>query len=124
MQWLPWVSLVLGILCVLAFLPLVGLGAFVSALSATYGYTNGPSIWIPIFILLAQGIVQIIAVPGLLKRSLGAWKLLFWADVLYFGYSVLNAFLYPANLISGLIGAVITVAIGLYILFQVKSSYK
>lgn len=122
--WLPWISLILGVLCVLAFLPLIGLGAVVTSLSASVGYSAGMLIWIPLLLLLGQGIIHLVAFPGLRRRSFGAWKLLFWADIIYFVYNVVNAFVYPATLITSLLGAVLSVLIGLYILYQVKKFYK
>lgn len=122
--WIPWVNLVVGIIFVMAFLPLLGLGAVVSVVAASYAAPVGGLLWISIFVLLAQGIVMLVAFPGLKRQALSAWKLLFWADILYFAYNVIVALSNPSGMVGSLIGAVIGIAIGLYILFQVKPAYK
>lgn len=123
-SWLPWINLVGGILCILAFLSLLGLAGFVSTISVVAGYSAGTYIWIPMLILLAQGVVHLIAFPGLRNNKLSAWKLLFWADVIFFIYNIVSGFVTPTGLISGILGAIISVVIGMYLLFQVKSYYK
>ena len=123
-SWLPWINLVGGILCVLAFLPLLGLAGMVSTISAVAGYSTGTYIWIPMLILLAQGVVLLVAFPGLRNNKLSAWKLLFWADVIFFIYNIVSGFVTPSGLISGIVGAIISIVIGMYLLFQIKSYYK
>ena len=123
-SWLPWINLVGGVLCVLLFLSLLGLAGVVTTVSVVAGYNPGVYIWIPMLILLAQGVIHLVAFPGLRKNKLNAWKLLFWADVIFFVYNIANGFVYPSGLISGIIGAIVSVLIGMYLLFQVKNYYK
>lgn len=64
---------------------------------------------------LAALALEVIALPGLFKRTHGSWNLLFYASVV----SVLG------NLVSlNLVGALLSALIGWYILFQVKELYK
>ena len=58
----------------------------------------------------------IVAVPGLFKRTKGAWTLLFYASII----SLIGSIISLSGIVSGLIGAII----GWYILFQVKELYR
>lgn len=123
-EWLPWISLVIGILAIFAFLPLVGIGAFVSTLALSAGVASGGLFWLPALALLAQGVINLVAFPGLKDKKLSAWMLLFWADILFAIYQLLMIIANPILAIGSLVGAAIGLLIGLYILFQIKSHYK
>jgi branched-subunit amino acid transport protein len=71
------------------------------------------------FVYIAIGIVTLvmeaIAIPKLLKRQLGGWKLVYWASLLSALSSLLS--LSIASLVLGLI-------ISMFILFQIREYYK
>lgn len=126
-QFLPWVTLIVGVLAVLGLLSLLALLTGLSAL--TMGAVGvvaavSPMLWLPVIALGAQAVVSFMAFPLLQKRSLRGWTLLFWVDVIYFAYNVLNAIAQPSYIVGSLLGAVLGIVIGLYVLFQVKSYYK
>ncbi len=64
---------------------------------------------------LAALVIEVIALPGLFKRTKASWHLLFLASVV----SVVGS-LVSFNLVGAVLGAII----GWYIIFQVKELYK
>lgn len=107
--------MVIGLVFSIPFiLAAVGLGAlipiaFLGGVSAGYGF----SVW-NIFTLLTL-VLQVVALPGLFKRKLSSWKILFYI-------SLVNVVLYliTFQLASLLIGT----AICWYFLFQIRKEYK
>lgn len=67
-----------------------------------------------LFALVAL-VIEVIAIPGLLKRTKQSWMLMFYASLITLVSNLLSL-----NLGSLLIGG----AISFYILFQIKSYYK
>ncbi|MCC7543308.1 hypothetical protein IT415_01200 [bacterium] len=124
-QWLPWINIVVAIFGALAALSLLTLLGIANV--ATAGLVTavaGPFLWVPFFALVAQVVIQFIAFPGLQAKKLSAWKLLFWADILSFVYNLLYGFGYPSALFGNILGGLLGLVIGLYLLFQIKSYYK
>lgn len=123
-QWMPWVNIVIGILLLPAVLVIIGLGSFVGTFAAAAGEVVGLTYWLSMIVLIATIAMLFITFPGLQARKLSAWKLVFWADILYFVYSVVSGLGNPVTLVGNLIGGALSLVIGLYVLFQIKSSYK
>lgn len=113
----PWIDLILLILFVPALLAVIGISAMVMpfAYQSTFGYGYGLGYYIQIILGGITFILQIVALPGLFKRSIGSWNLVF--------YSVLVSAV--ADLLRGnIVGLIIGTLISLYVLFQIKSYYK
>lgn len=111
----PWVALVFGILGVLALLAALGVLTALSpfmVLGAGVGATTGSLIGTGL--ALVSSVLLLMAFPGTKARKMSGWNLLFWSEMV----NVLSAV--AAFSIGGVVGA----AIGFYILFQIKSSYK
>jgi hypothetical protein len=106
----PWLSLVMVVLAAPAVLALVGFGGYVGRY-ATYGVYDGSWYWI---FAAATIVLNILALPGLFKRAKSGWMFSFYS-VLVSGVSSLVMMNIP-SLIIGL-------AIGFYILFQIKPYY-
>jgi riboflavin transporter FmnP len=70
---------------------------------------------ISLAVMAVTVVLEVMAIPGLFKRTKASWNLLFYASLVQVVGSVL-AF----NLIGAVIGAVIS----WYILFQMKDVYK
>lgn len=99
------VPMVLGLLGMSFFTPV----AFLGGLRMGFGYT------LSVVFGLVGGILAVSVIPGLFKRQLKAWKILFWV-------SLINAL---GRLLSMDLGnLIIGTAISWYILFQVKEYYK
>ena len=123
-QWMPWVNVVIGLLLLPLVLAVLGLGSLAAGLATSVGETVGPMYWISMLVLIASIALLFITFPGLQARKLSAWKLVFWADILYFVYNVVGGLGNPLTLINNLIGGVVSLLIGLYVLYQIKSYYK
>lgn len=106
----PWLSLVMVVLAAPVVLALVGFGGYVGRY-ATYGVHDGSWYWI---FAAATIILNILALPGLFKPSKSGWMFSFYA-VLVGGVQNI--------LMMNIGGLVIGLAIGFYILFQIKPYY-
>jgi hypothetical protein len=107
----PWLALIGIVVSVPAVLALIGLGSYFSAYG--YGmYSSGVSL--AVIFAIALIVLNALAFPGLSKRTISGWNFSF--------YSVLVSAI--QNILMGNIGSlIIGLAIGLYILFQVRSYY-
>lgn len=111
----PWVALVFGILGVLALLAALGVLTALSPfmlLGAGVGAATGSLIGTGL--ALVSSVLLLMAFPGTKARKMSGWTLLFWSEAV----SVLSA------VVSFSLGGVLGAAIGFYILFQIKNSYK
>jgi len=107
----------LAMLGIIFALPLILLALGFDNFMYTFGGVAYRAGWYyPTLILTAVIIVlEIMAIPGLLKRSLKSWRFVFYATLVQF----------VSNLLGGsIVGALVGGLISLYILFQVKSYYK
>ena len=112
----PWLMVVLLVVMIPGILVLIGL----SGLGVTFGTIYSPAYmasgwsFYAIFALVAF-VLNLLALPGLFKRKLSGWNLIF--------YSTLVSFL-GSILMMNIIGGLISVIISLYILFQIRSYYS
>lgn len=115
----PWVTLVVMVLTLPLVLFALGLGAIVAPFAflggPAYGVTYGFNYTLSMIVLAVVVVLELLALPGLFKRSIKAWRLVYWAMLVSFISSLVSF-----NIISGIISAVI----GLYFLFQVREYYK
>ena len=113
----PYLVIIVAILAIPALLVAFGLStAFAPvAMMSGYGYGFGPSMMIALATTIAVLILEVMAVPGLFKRTHAAWRLLFYVSLVQLVGGIL-----AMNIVGTLIGAII----GWYILFQMKDMYK
>ncbi len=114
----PYLSILSIILVVPSIFLLFGLGSLATTLAplgGAYAVTQLPTMWISILLLVPVVILEAIAIPGLFARKATAWRYLYWAQIISAVSSLVQ---------FNIIGAIISLAIGLYLLFQVKSFYK
>jgi hypothetical protein len=107
----PWITLVLMILVLPFLLLLLGVGTFLSPFAGV-GYAAG--FGLTAILIIVQFGLRAMALPGLFARKMSGWNLLFYSMLVGFVASLLSY-----NIIGGLLGLLI----GLYILFQVRSKY-
>jgi hypothetical protein len=111
----PYITVVMLVLSIPAILALLGLGFVATPLvfagGARFGFWNIFSLVVGILMI----ILEIMAINGLFKRQMKAWKLLFYISLIQ-AFSALVRF----DLGSLVIGT----GISWYILFQVRSYYK
>jgi hypothetical protein len=111
----PWIALIGGVMAVLAALAIFGLGGLVAPLTM-YGGAGVASTYVfSLAVLGVAGVLELMAFPGLRKRSIQGWRLLFYAELVWAVSELINF-----NLVSFVLGTVI----GLYFLFQIKEYYK
>ena len=110
----PYVALISMIISLPTLLALFGVGAVVAPW-AIVGRSWGIQTILAIIFSLLVIILELIALPGLFKRQMKAWKIMFYI-------SLINI---VSNLLSlNIFGLIIGAAISWYFLFQIKSYYK
>lgn len=135
-QYLPWINLVLGLISLYTAWVLWhwahlanSIINYANTFSAAYGgptvATNRLSIglWIGIAVLAVEALLYIAAFPGTKDRKKAGWNLLYYALLLNIVYGVVVLFTDYGS-VGNLIGALIGSVIGLYLLFQIRSSYS
>lgn len=115
----PYLIIIAALMALPLIFAAIGLSAFMApfAMMGGYGYGHG---WgfgmiISLIVSIVTIIIEVMAVPGLFKRTKGSWRLVFYATIVSFIGSIISL-----NIIGAIIGAII----GWYILFQVKELYK
>lgn len=116
----PWITLVILIIAALVIIPLALLALGLTAASAPFsvaaGYGGNAVMGIISAIIgVATLVLEAIAIPKLLKRQLGGWKLVYYAALL----SALGS-LISLNIVSLVLGLLIS----MYVLFQIREYYK
>ncbi len=118
----PYLVIIFAIMALPIIFAALGLTAILSPFAMMGGYRYGFgfgwgfSATIGLAISVITIIMEIVAVPGLFKRTEGAWRLLFYTSIV----SLIGTIISFSGLLGGIIGAII----GWYILFQVKELYK
>jgi hypothetical protein len=111
----PYIALVLLVINLPIILAAIGLSAIFAPMAALGGVNAFTGLSLGIIFLIITVTLQALALPGLFKRALQGWRLLFYSSLFSLVYSLLTG-----SLVSGLIG----VAIGFYFLFQIRPYYK
>jgi hypothetical protein len=136
-EWSPWVALVVGVLSLWAAYALwgwahavTGLTDYVNSLCAAYGGASCNTssvdsmtlwVWLGLAVLIIEGVLYLLAFPGLRDRKKAGWDFLYWGALLNLIYAVISLFTNYGlgNFIGSLIGSIL----GLWLLFQVRSMY-
>ncbi|EKD86011.1 MAG: hypothetical protein ACD_37C00530G0001, partial [uncultured bacterium] len=111
----PWLSLIFGVLIVLASLSAFGLSAVFSPFATVAGgagYATG--LMVAAVLGIAQGVLMVVAFPSLKKRVTRGWMLIFWVEVI----ALVGSFV-TLNVSSVVMGVIVAV-IAFYFLFQIK----
>lgn len=111
----PYLSIIMLVFSLPALLLAFGLTTVAMPFAYVGSLHTGFSFSFTALISLMALVLEVIAIPGLFKRSKKSWKYMFYASLL----SLLSSIL-ALNLGSVVIGG----AISFYILFQIKSLYK
>lgn len=112
----PYASLIVLIFSLHTLFTLLGLNAVLSPFAGYINHSFSYTIynWFSVITM----VISAIALPGLFKRSLKSWRLMFYVSLLQLVPAILTL-----NL-SSLIVSLITITISFYFLFQIKSYYK
>jgi len=98
-----------------------------NAISAAYGGPTtsahlGLFYYLALLVLLVDGVILLLAAPGLKAMRKSGWNLLFYSLLINVVYGVVALFTSYGGL-SHLLGAVIGSVIGAYLLFQVRDRF-
>jgi hypothetical protein len=85
------------------------------------GYGFGFAAVISLIISIVVLVMELVAVPGLFKRTKSAWRLVFYASIVSLIGSLFSLSTHYGN---GIISTLVCLIIGWYILFQVKDQYN
>ncbi|OGK31005.1 hypothetical protein A3A93_06345 [Candidatus Roizmanbacteria bacterium RIFCSPLOWO2_01_FULL_38_12] len=109
----PWVILVLMILSLPVIFAALGLTAVLSPFAMMSGYQG---MWfVPMILNVIVIVLELIALPGLFKRTITGWRYAYYATLVSIVASLAS---------YQILGAIISGLIGFYVLFQVKEKYK
>jgi hypothetical protein len=111
----PYITVVLLVMAAPAILAIFGLGTVLAPFSLLSGVSGFSIYTITMILSLIIFALQIIALPGLFKRTMAGWRFMFYG-------SLVSA---VSSLLSMNIGSlVISTAISFYFLFQIRGYYK
>ncbi len=114
-QFGPYIVLILLLLMLPVLLAALGIGALFMPVSYMGGVNAGLGYTVAMVTMVITLVLEVMALPGLFKRKLSAWRLMYYAALVGVVSNVIQG-----AFISGIVGALIS----LYILFQIKSYYK
>ena len=136
-EWLPWITLVLGLIQLWAAWALWQLGHWTNALvdysNSFYQAVGAKPIaphlsiffWVALLVLVADAALMLVAFPGLKAKSKAkGWNLLFYSTVLNAVYGIVRLFTSLGSGFGSFFGAIIGTVLGLYFLFQIRSHYN
>jgi len=110
-KYIPIIVLIFGVLSIITGVTSLGL----SPLALIGGARSSGILLIGGLGLIISGVMMFMAYPKLKLGKIGGWNLLFWSTIVSM----------VATLLTGdILNGIISVVIGLYFLFQIKSSYK
>ena len=115
----PYLAIVTVVISAPALFALLGIGSMMSPFSefsdAGYMMQYRFTFMIGAGALLVSAVFAALAIQGLFKREMKAWRLMYYSSLISFVATVLQG-----SLMSGLVGLII----GMYILFQIREKYR
>lgn len=135
-EFMPWISLVAGLLGLLAAKALWSLGHYtnklvdtINQISQVYGVkSHAPSLgvayWLALVVLIGFSVLDVVAFPGLRAKSKArGWNLVFFGALLNVLYAMVLIFV-DGRGVGSFIWGILTAIVSFYLLFQVRSQYK
>lgn len=110
----PWLTLVSLILMLPLILAAFGISAMIMPFSYLGGIQSGLGYTLSMVFIFGMLILEVMALPGLFRREIRSWRLVFYSVLLSLVQQLLD---------FNLGGLILGGAISFYILFQVKSKY-
>lgn len=110
----PWLILLLLIMALPAILFALGLGAIAAPFAFLGGVHAGVSFGFGMLITIISVVLELMALPGLFKTQAKSWRLLYYSVLVGFVGSIFS---------YNILGGTISVAISLWVLFQIKDKY-
>jgi hypothetical protein len=135
-EWAPWIALIFGILSLWAALGLWhwahAVDKVIDSFCNAYAVNAGACapvgnrltfwVWLGILFLIIEGLLYLLAYPGLKARSKQGWNYLFYGALVNVLYSVVMLFSDYSG-VGSFIGSLLVSAVGLWILFQIRVAY-
>jgi hypothetical protein len=134
-EWAPWLALIGGLLSLWAAWALWNwahtVNQFVdyaNSLSALYGGSTvsasrlSAAVWLGIIVLAVEGVLYLLAFPGLRDHKKSGWNLLYWGALVNIAYGIVVMFTDYGG-VGSFIMSLIGSAIGFYLLFQIRGRY-
>jgi hypothetical protein len=115
----PWLALIGGVLSLIAG-PLIGIIGSIGSLASLSPYMLILTL-LSTAMLVAQAVLLLMAFTPLKNREFKGWALIFWSQMLGIVDSLLSIVLGDS---SRIVGTIIGVLIGLYILYQMRPRYN
>lgn len=122
---LPWLALLGAVFAFIGAAHLYNIVTTVNYAFSGFGYLPGvagvlATTWIGVALLLAEGVLFLVAFPDLRTFRKKGWSLLLWAMLISAFYGVVMNLFNGSVDLSQLIVSLLGAAIGLYFLFQVR----
>jgi hypothetical protein len=114
----PWLVIVSVILSVFSLLSMLTLESYLGRVGVAIGVSLGLRYYLGIAVFAVQTLIIAASFPGLKSKHTSGWRMLYYSALLSVAYAVVSSYSF-GSIIFSLAGS----AIGLYILFQVKSYY-
>jgi hypothetical protein len=112
----PYVAIIGFVLSLPLLLGALGLSAFVGGMGMKYGAYGYAGIGMLAIVFAVANLVLLgLSIPGLLKRRADGWKWAYYSALVSGVHSIIRFDVY---------GLIIGTGISLYILFQIRSSYR
>ncbi len=114
----PYLIILFAIMALPLILGAIGLTTMLTPfamMGGGWGFGWGFGAIISLVVAAISLVLELMAVPGLFKRTKGSWRLLFYVSIVSLIGSILS--------VSGIIGGIIGAVIGWYVLFQMKDMY-
>lgn len=121
-DYLPWISLVLGLIALYSAWALWHWAHLVNTLLPALSNHMNFGLWLGLIVLVVEGLFYVAAFPGTRDHKTSGWELLFYALVINVAYGVVMLFTAYGGLFT-LFETLIGSAIGFYFLFQVRHNY-
>lgn len=110
----PYLNVIGLVIALPAILLFFGLSAIALPIAALGGVNSGTSTLVSIVFVLGSFVLEVVAIPGLFKKTKFAWNMIFYAELI----AIVSGFMR-----FSLFSSIIFPLIFLYVLFQVKEYY-
>ena len=111
----PWLLLLMLIISVVGLLSAFISGTFIMPFAYAAGQTVGLMFTVSWVLSIVILVIDALALPGLFRRDIKAWRLLFLGTLIAIVQYVVSL---------NILGLIIASAISFYILFQIKHNYR
>lgn len=116
-QFAPWAAILSVVVAIPAVLSIFGMGSYLSAYGmGGYFFARwGMRYTLMVAFLIANLVLRGLSIKGLFAKSIKGWNFLFYSILLYFVYAIFT---------FDIVGGIISTLISLYLIFQIRESYK